>query len=93
MMNRAPEDKNNKSYIVKLHDNNIKDTFQILEHSIAFHMRRTHRIMNRLLQDRLALHNIPIGMWYFLRVLWEKDGMTQRELSDMVTSTAATTVE
>jgi DNA-binding MarR family transcriptional regulator len=30
---------------------------------------------------RLAEHAVSIGHWPFLRVLWEADGLTQRELS------------
>lgn len=36
----------------------------------------------RALQARLAQHSVPFGHWTFLRILWRKDGLTQRELSD-----------
>src|SRR3989441_292953 len=36
----------------------------------------------RALQGRLAGHGVPFGHWTFLRILWERDGLTQRELSD-----------
>ena len=36
----------------------------------------------RDLQGRLALHGVSFGHWTFLRILWERDGLTQRELSD-----------
>ncbi len=36
----------------------------------------------RSLQRRLAAHGVPFGHWTFLRILWERDGLTQRELSD-----------
>lgn len=39
------------------------------------------RAFLRALQVRLAKHDVPLGMWTFLRILWEKDGLTQRELS------------
>jgi DNA-binding MarR family transcriptional regulator len=39
------------------------------------------RALVRALQLRLADHDIPFGHWSFLRILWEKDGLTQRELS------------
>ena len=39
------------------------------------------RAFHRSLQMRLAAHGIPFGYWTFLRVLWERDGITQRELS------------
>jgi DNA-binding MarR family transcriptional regulator len=34
------------------------------------------------LQIRLAQHDVPFGHWTFLRILWESDGLTQRELSE-----------
>jgi MarR family transcriptional regulator, organic hydroperoxide resistance regulator len=39
------------------------------------------RAFDRSLEMRLADHGVPIGQWRFLRVLWETDGLTQRELS------------
>jgi len=35
----------------------------------------------RALQMRLAEHSVSFGHWVFLRILWERDGLTQRELS------------
>lgn len=35
----------------------------------------------RALQARLAAHDVQLGHWTFLRILWEKDGITKRELS------------
>lgn len=40
------------------------------------------RAFVRALQARLAAHGVPFGHWTFLRVLWEGDGITQRELSE-----------
>jgi MarR family transcriptional regulator, organic hydroperoxide resistance regulator len=40
------------------------------------------RALVRALQTRLADHSVPFGHWTFLRILWEHDGVTQRELSD-----------
>ena len=31
---------------------------------------------------RLAEHGVSFGHWTFLRILWEGDGLTQRELSE-----------
>src|SRR2546430_17699052 len=36
----------------------------------------------RALQWRLAAHGVSFGHWTFLRILWARDGLTQRELSD-----------
>lgn len=40
------------------------------------------RALVRALQMRLAEHGVPFGHWTFLRVLWERDGLTQRALSE-----------
>jgi MarR family transcriptional regulator, organic hydroperoxide resistance regulator len=40
------------------------------------------RALVRALQTRLAEHKVSFGHWTFLRILWEGDGLTQRELSD-----------
>lgn len=42
------------------------------------------RSFQRSLQIRLADHDVPFGHWTFLRVLWEHDGLTQKQLSDEV---------
>jgi MarR family transcriptional regulator, organic hydroperoxide resistance regulator len=36
----------------------------------------------RALTVRLAEHEVSFGHWTFLRILWEHDGLTQRELSE-----------
>jgi len=40
------------------------------------------RALLRALQMRLAEYSVPLGHWTFLRILWERDGITQRELSE-----------
>lgn len=39
------------------------------------------RAFLRALQQRLARHGVQLGHWTFLRILWERDGLTKRELS------------
>ena len=36
----------------------------------------------RALQGRLAAHGVSFSHWTFLRILWEREGLTQRELSE-----------
>jgi len=36
----------------------------------------------RALTQRLAQHGVSFGHWAFLRILWQQDGLTQRELSE-----------
>lgn len=40
------------------------------------------RALVRSLSVRLAEHGVSFGHWSFLRILWEGDGLTQRELSE-----------
>jgi MarR family transcriptional regulator, organic hydroperoxide resistance regulator len=42
------------------------------------------RSFQRSLQRRLMTCDVPFGHWTFLRVLWEHDGLTQKQLSDEV---------
>ncbi|AEF88653.1 regulatory protein MarR [Delftia sp. Cs1-4] len=49
------------------------------------------RAFLRSLQHRLARHGVQLGHWTFLRILWEKDGLTQIELSDEAGVMAPTT--
>ena len=39
------------------------------------------RGFSRCLQIRLVEYNVSFGHWTYLRILWETDGITQRELS------------
>lgn len=52
------------------------------QRSFGFAVRRAHRAFDRALQRRLTPHGIAPGFWYYLRALWDEDGLTQRELSD-----------
>jgi len=49
---------------------------------MAHLIRDTERAFRRALQIRLAPHGVPFGHWSFLRILWEADGLTQKELSE-----------
>lgn len=40
------------------------------------------RALLRALNNRLMKHFVPLGHWTFLRILWERDGLSQRELSE-----------
>ena len=52
--------------------------------SVGYLVRQTHRALTRALQARIAPHGVSIGMWFFLRALWQEDGISQRELSHRV---------
>lgn len=50
------------------------------------------RAFLRALQVRLARHGVALGHWDFLRILWQRDGLTKRGLSDEAGVAAPTTV-
>lgn len=52
------------------------------EDRLAHLVKDAWRALVRALQMRLAEHAVSFGHWTFLRILWENDGLTQRELSE-----------
>jgi DNA-binding MarR family transcriptional regulator len=48
---------------------------------MAHLVKDTARSFLRSLQARLGAEGVSLGHWTFLRILWERDGLTQRELS------------
>jgi MarR family transcriptional regulator, organic hydroperoxide resistance regulator len=66
------------------------DTQAILTHwqeavpndRLAHLVKDVTRAFVRALQARLSEHSVSFGHWAFLRILWERDGLNQRELSD-----------
>lgn len=62
------------------------------ETSVGYLLRDTYRAFTKILQARISAHGVSIGQWYFLRVLWDEDGLTQRELSLRVGMMEPTTV-
>lgn len=62
------------------------------ESSVGYLLRDTHRAFSRILQASIAPWGVTMGMWYFLRALWDEDGLTQRELSRRVGMMEPTTV-
>jgi DNA-binding MarR family transcriptional regulator len=60
--------------------------------SAGYLVRDAHRAFQKLLEKRIAAYGIARGQWYFLRVLWIEDGLSQRELSARVGMMEPTTV-
>lgn len=58
---------------------------------LAHLVRDAARGLTRSLQLRLSEHQIPFGHWIFLRILWENDGINQRDLSIQAGLTEPTT--
>src|ERR1700694_2357978 len=65
------------------------DTQRLLRHwrdavpndRMAHLVKDATRALVRALQMRLLGHDISLGRWTFFCILWERDGLTQRELS------------
>ncbi len=68
-----------------------QDTHDLLRHwrefvpddRLAHLIRDVARAQMRALQERLTPYGVSFGHWTFLRVLWIRDGLTQKELSDL----------
>ena len=60
--------------------------------SVGYQIRSTHRALQRFLQLKIESRGVTLGMWYFLRALWNEDGLTQRELSRRVGTMEPTTL-
>ena len=58
---------------------------------IAHLIKDATRGLSRALQMRLARHGVSFGHWIFLRILWVRDGVTQRELAVEAGMTEPTT--
>lgn len=53
-------------------------------HSPGYLISDAQRLIYRRLQARLVPYKVAAGSWFFLRALWQADGMTQRQLSQKV---------
>ena len=60
--------------------------------SYGYQTRATHRAFDRMLQRHIGKHDLSNGFWYLLRVLWGREGMSQRELADEANLTESSTV-
>ena len=68
-----------------------KDTQNLLSHwresvpndRLAHLVRDVARAQMRALQYRLIPYGVSFGHWSFLRILWSRDGLTQKELSNL----------
>lgn len=62
------------------------------ESSAGYQVRRCHRAFDRLLHASLAKHGLKAGYWYYLRILWIEDGLSQKMLSERTNVAENTTV-
>jgi DNA-binding MarR family transcriptional regulator len=60
--------------------------------SFGYLIREANKNFSRVLQTLIEPYGITTAQWYFLRILWEEQGLTQAELSNRVGLMTATTV-
>ncbi|PPR10541.1 MAG: hypothetical protein CFH41_01528 [Alphaproteobacteria bacterium MarineAlpha11_Bin1] len=58
---------------------------------LAHLIRTAGRSYGHSLTHLLSEYGVPLGHWAFLKVLWDREGLTQKELSDVVGFTEPTT--
>ena len=61
-------------------------------HSMGYLTRVNFRLFSKALENLTLPHGVSGGQWRLLRVLWEEDNITQRELSHRTGTKEATTV-
>lgn len=52
----------------------------VVEEAAAHLVPLAARLFARALQERLSRHGVSVAQWSMLLLLWEEDGLTQREL-------------
>lgn len=60
--------------------------------SIGLLISVTNRKLQPTLEKRVRDQGVTYGTWFFLRVLWEQDGISQGELSKRAATSAPTTM-
>jgi MarR family transcriptional regulator, organic hydroperoxide resistance regulator len=73
-------------------DDGFEDIALPFAESVGYQVRLTNRMIQKLLQQTIEPYGVTLGMWYFLRALWNEDGLTQRELSLIVGTMEPTTL-
>ncbi len=61
-------------------------------HSMGYLTRVNFRMFSAALEKLTLPYGVSAGQWRLLRVLWEQDNITQRELSEKTGTKEATTV-
>jgi DNA-binding MarR family transcriptional regulator len=61
------------------------------ERSVGYMTRLMYIDLRRILHERLEVHGLTSGTWYYLWALWREDGINQRELGERVRIKEAST--
>ena len=68
------------------------DRVYSIQESIGFFLSLNLRRIKPLMDQRLQEHGVSYGSWFFLRVLWEEEGLTQATLASRLSFSPATTL-
>ncbi len=60
--------------------------------AIGYHLRLTSEQMREQLRERIEPLGVRLAQWQYLRVLWDNDGISQRDLSERVARMGPNTV-
>jgi MarR family transcriptional regulator, organic hydroperoxide resistance regulator len=71
---------------------NLHKDVEVGGRSPAHSAREVHRLYKIALQTLVAKKAVTVGNWYYLRVLWQRDGLSQQELSNLVGVSSTTAV-
>jgi len=52
--------------------------------ALGYNLRLTDEMLRARLQERLTPSGVRLAQWQYLRVLWERDGISQQELGQRV---------
>jgi DNA-binding MarR family transcriptional regulator len=63
-------------------DENLKRA--VSSHSLGYQIRYVYRAFVKALADELGKHDVTSSQWSAMRVLWEKDGLSQVELAQLM---------
>jgi len=70
----------------------IKSADYPAEKSFGLLLRSAYHAFLKALEERISPYNVTTPQWFFLRTLWEEDGISQRLLSEKVGISESTTV-
>jgi MarR family transcriptional regulator, organic hydroperoxide resistance regulator len=70
----------------------VRNPTALSEQTPGYILRAAYLAMIQTLQRRLSAYHLTSPQWWFLREIWNEEGLTQRELSARVGTAESTTV-
>ena len=70
----------------------VRNPTALREQTPGYVLRAAYLAMTQTLQRRLSTYHLTSPQWWFLREIWNEEGLTQRDLSARVGTAESTTV-